>query len=681
MIVLLLLSLFCLEWGLPPVLHAEVRHESLAPRGNFVPKDPAFKSITRSLKSLNFRKAIQETKDLNRNHKTPKIVEAAAFLIGDLYLTLAEREHPRLFQKALNAYREATGRYPKSKRTAPSLMRMGMIFSREAFYYEAIATFDRIIKKYPNSAYVFPAQINKGRAYFQWKKYDKAITAFDKINTAILSQQESTILRLNYANIYYLKKEYQTAFGYYKLISPQDPILQNSKKALYQYGISAYQSEAHTDSRELLFILNNKYPKTTYSLLALARIGDSLRIQGKIPQAKKTYQQVYAVRGRQYHRESANLIAAIGEFHIAGCAPVRPKSFTSLCFKGRALNTEPGRLAYDKIRHAVDKLLSRKKKRPHLVDRLILETATALEQHEMFPESLKIKKTLIKQKITKPLKEMIEKLLPQTAIASINQFFEKGDDIEALNIYYSNQDYFSEVLKGSTGLNLGIALVRLELYQEAIDLLSPIARHIQKEKAGQREKALFYLVTTYYKQEKYVTAERQRQLFIKEYPKSGRIPHLQHLSAKASFTQGKTKLAIKKFSLWLARYAKSSERTLVLMDLGDAYLESKDLNQALESYLKIEESKQKMTSGLYLKIADTFFKLKNYKKSISFYTKTITVGKEDEAVNWASFQVAQSYEKLGMRDKGHPIYSRLETKSQGIIRVLSEQKAVELSKN
>lgn len=680
MIILLLLSLLCLQWGLPPTLHAEVQHESLAPRDDFVPKDPAFKSIANSFKSLNFRKAIQETKYLNRNHKTPEIVEAAAFLMGDLYLTLAERD-PRLFQKALDAYREATGRYPKSKRTASSFMKMGMIFSRKAFYYEAIATFDRIIKKYPNSTYIFLAKINKGRVYFQWEKYDKAITVFDEINTAILSQQESTVLRINYAKIYYLKKEYQTAFGYYKLISPQDPILQNSKKALYQYGISAYRSDAHTDSRELLFILHNKYPMTTYSLLALARIGDSLRLQGKIPQAKKTYQQVYATRGKQHHRESANLIAAIGELHIAGCTPVSPQSFTPLCFKGRALNTEPGRLAYDKVKHSSDKLLSYQGKRPDFIDRLILETAAALEQHKMFSESLKIKKTLIKQKITTPLKEMIEESLPQTAIASVNQFLEKGDNIEALSIYYSDKDYFSEVLKGDTGLNLGITLARLELYQEAIDLLIPIANPLQKETKDQSEKALFYLVTTYYKQEKYVTAERQRQIFIEKYPKSRRIPQLQHLSARASLMQGKTKLAIKKFSHWLARYAKSSERALVLMDLGDAYLESKDLNQALESYLKIEKSRQKMTSELYLKIADTFFKLEDYKKSISFYTKMIKVGKEDEADNWANFQVAQSYEKLGIRDKSHPIYSRLETKSQGIIRTLSEQKALELSKN
>ena len=86
-----------------------------------------------------------------------------------------------------------------------------------------------------------------------------------------------------------------------------------------------------------------------------------------------------------------------------------------------------------------------------------------------------------------------------------------------------------------------------------------------------------------------------------------------------------------------------------------------------------------LKNRLYLKIADTFFKLKNYKRSISFYAKTIAASEGDEVVTWANFQVAQSYEKLGIHDKGLPIYSRLKNGTGGLIRALSAQKAVELA--
>ncbi len=674
---LLLTTLFCLQWGLTPVLHAKVQHEKLAPQGNFIPKDPAFDSVRSAYKAFNFRKAIQKTERLNRLHKTPKISEDAAFLIGDLYLIMAEKGRPLLFRKALDAYREAHFRYPESERTPSALMTIGMIFLKEALYYEALATFDRIIKKYPNTPFVISAQINKGDVFLQWGKYDKAISAFDKVNPAVLSTRESTFLLLNYAEAYYLKKEYRTAYGYYELISPQNPTLQGSKKSLYQYGISAYKSGAYTNSRELLFILHNKYPKSTYSLLALARIGDSLRLQGKITRAKKTYKQVYTATGKKHHHQSASLIAAIGAFHIAGCDRMQAKVSKNKCFKGQALNTEEGRIAYKKVKASAERLLRHHKNRPDFIDQLILETAEALEIHKLFTESLKIKQRLIKQKISKLLKKKIKKSLPKTVISSVNQLFEKGQNIEALNTYYKDQAYFSpKILKGRTGLYLGIAFKESGLYQEAIDLLLPISR---KQGNKQGEKAQTYLIKAYYQQQKYTRAERQKQKFIKDYPSSKIIPELESRSAEASLAAGKTKLAIKKFKRWLSRYPKSSEQNLVWMHLGDAYTKNGDLDQALESYLKIKEPTRKQISGLYLKIADTFFKLKNYKRCISFYAKTIAANEGDEALTWASFQIAQSYEKLGMRDKGLPIYSRLETGAGGLIRALSEQKAVELA--
>jgi len=676
MIILFLFTAFlCLQWGQPPGLHANIQHGTLAPQGNFIPEDPAFDPVRQAYKAFNFTKAVRETERLNRRHKTPEISENAAFLMGDLYITMAEKGRPLLFRKALDAYREAYFRYPESERTPSVLMTIGMIFLREALYYEALATFDRIIKKYQNTPFVIPAQINKGDVFLQWGKYDKAILAFDKVNPAILSPQESTFLLLNYAETYYLKKEYVTAYGYYKLISPQNPLLQVSKKSLYQYGISAYKTEAYTKSRELLFILHNKYPKSTYSLLALARIGDSLRLQGKITRAKKTYKQVYAATGKKYHHQSASLIAAIGELHIAGCETISPK-FTSNCFKGRALNTEAGGLAYEKVKTSASILLRHKKNRPDFIAQLIFETAEALEKHALFTESLKIKQRLIKQEVSKLLKKDIKKSLPHTVISSVNQLFAKNQYLEALKVYYSDQAYFSpKVLKGRTGLNLGIAFTQSGLHKEAIDLLLPFT---QRQQNAQKEKAQTYLIRTYFKQKKYTSAEKQKQIFIKHYPNSKIIPELERRSAEASLNEGKTKLAIKKLKSWLSSYAKSSEQALVLIHLGDAYVKSGDLDQALESYLKIKEPQRKKTPGLYLRIADTFFKLKIYKRSISFYAKTIEASEGNEAVTWANFQVAQSYEKLGIHDKGLPIYSRLETGAGGLIRALSEQKAVEL---
>jgi len=155
----------------------------------------------------------------------------------------------------------------------------------------------------------------------------------------------------------------------------------------------------------------------------------------------------------------------------------------SKCFKGQALNTEAGRLAYEKVKTSASILLRHKQNRPDFIAQLIFETAEALERHALFTESLKMKQGLIKQEISKLLKKNLKKSLPHTVISSVNQLFEKNQYVEALNVYYSDQAYFlPKILKGKTGLNLGIAFTRSGLYQEA----SQLFKHNKMRKGKKR---------------------------------------------------------------------------------------------------------------------------------------------------------------------------------------------------
>lgn len=676
-----LILLFIFQLALQPSLYAAVQHEPLAPQGDFIPEDAAFQPVRNAYKSFDFTKAVQETEQLNRNHQNPQIAETAAFLLGDLYLVMAERGRPLYFRKALDTYREANFRYPDSERTLPALMKMGMIYLGESLYYEALATFDRIIAKYPNSPTLTQARMNKGHVYLKWEKYDKAIKEFDQVNPGVLSKEENVFLLLNYAEIYYLMDDRRTAFQYYDLISPDDPVLQASEESLYQYGVSAYESKAYTESREIFFILQNKYPKGTYSLMALARIGDTLRLQGKIGRAKKIYQQVHSAGDHQRNKKSASLIAAVGELHLADCDPMTPKSQKPHCFAGRALGNEAGHLALKKIETLSDFLISQIDQGSSPIGQLIFEAAKALEEHKIFTTALTMRNKLLLQKISKRLKKELIDSTPLTAISALNQLLQQDKTLEAINIYYSNKNRFSEeTLKGVTGLNLGIAFAKTGFYPQAVDLLSPRVLDLKKEQTSESEQALFYLCLTYFGQGEHAAAEKQLRVFLQRFPKSSKISQLQLLSAEISLQQGNTNLAIKTLDDWLIRYPKNPDETRALVLLGDAHEKKGDLDQALELYLRANAKGQASPPNLYLKIANLFYQLKHYERGISFYLKTTEKSGDAAQVDWATFQLAQSYEKLGLKDKALPLYTRLEkTAARDLIKALSKEKAMILA--
>ncbi len=676
MSIIYLFSILFFQLLFQPITHADIFGESLAPQGNFIPEETAFEPVLNAYNNFNFEKAIQETKRLRLNRKNREISEKAAFLLGNLYLTMAERERPLYFRKAINAFRNARLRFPDSNQVVPSLMKMGQIYVKEKLYYEALASFNRVIRKHPKSHFGIQARLEKGRVYLGWEKLDKAINEFDQVSPARLPKKERVRLLLNYAEAYYRKENMTVAFQYYKLISPQNTALKSSPKALYQYGVSAYRSKAYHTSREVLFILHNKYPTEPKSLLALARIGDTLRLEGKTDLATKVYEQVYTAGRELPQYKSANLIASIGKLHLEGCT-TRPTAQNPICLEGRALKRNAGILAFEKAKESAEHLLHLKR-RSDFLDDLIFETAVAFETHGLFIPALTLKIDLIKQKISPLLQNRVKGTINKTAVLAVEQLLKKENKALALGIYYQHQDAFKEKeLKGEIGLHLGIALGESGFYQRATELLSPIAFDQKLRKAPIGREALFHLTKIDFNQDNGIKADAHLKRFVTLYPNQSSIPLLKRLSAESSVRQRKFGRAIRKYKAWLSQYPNHPKKRELLIQLGNVYKNEEDPKREISAYLKAISIKGKIIPGIHLKIADAYFRLKNYSKAISFYTKSIDEGGDIEQLDWARFQLAQSYEKSGSKDKSTPLFARLEkNKEDSLIKALSKQKSL-----
>ncbi len=648
-------------------LFAFTEEQPPAPYGNFIPDNPDFKPVREAFKSFNFLKAIQETEQLMRQRNNPENAELAAYLLGDLYLTMAERNRPLLFKNAVNAYRNARIRYPDSESALPTLMKMGMVYTKSALYYEALASYDRIIKNHPKSPYVIPARIFRGDVYLKWGKLDKAIQAFDDIDPVILSEEDRVGLLLKYAEVYFLMDQLETAYEYYKLISLQNVIIQSSPNDLYQYGVTAYRSQSFKIAREALFILNNKYPRGSHSLLAMARIGDSYRLEGQLERAKKAYAEVYAARKNKAGYNVSNLVASVGILHLEGCNKTQ-------CVPMQALKTENGRSALKKIKETSLFLL--KKQRSAFTESLVMEAALALEEHAIYEDAHTLLSLMKPKRVKTDFQKAIADALHRTTLLSVNRLLDKEAFTEAIKLYYGHQDAFTkDILAGEMGLKLSIGFARTGLYQASTHLLLSITNDV---KNVHQQKALLQLAQNSFHQNEYAEAKKQIKKYRTLYSKGPEWSSLELLLAEMAYQEGKTVQAIKAYSRWLIRYPGHQKRTEILIRLADAYVKSKNYSQAVIIYEKAVSEEKSPISGLSIKIADAYFRLKNYKNSLPYYKKAIQEGGTAEQIDWATFQLAQSYEKLGLKEKGVPFYEGLEKNAaEGLIQALSRQKTLE----
>ncbi|MBN4054139.1 tetratricopeptide repeat protein [Nitrospira defluvii] len=663
----------------PLVFHAEVQAEVLLPSVALevqIPEDKVFDEIRKYFFDFKFQDAIRLTKKLKKRKENKSVSKAAAFLLGDLYIELAIFERPAYYNKALITLQQARRRYAGSDEAIVALWKIGIIYMKKGLHYEAIGAFSRIINRHPDSPMAISARFGKAQTLVTMKEWENAIAVYDGINPAQLSNRIRMVLLLGYGDTYFELGYINTAYEYYKLIPANEPVLQLLPISIFKYGIAALRMKDYAHSRKLFSILDNKYPGGPETLLALARIGDSWREQGMSFQADRLYTYVAAFQKYNTNGQKAKLIAAVGQLHLAGCFPRPVLIRVSECEKMKALENESGISAIRTIEDSARSLIGTLNRSPR-IEQLLIEAIAGLERHKAFTSSLMIKEgtlALNEKKLTAKTRSLLEKHLKKTVINAVHQLTQGKANVEALTFFFRYNDFFSHgKIDAEIALRIGIILTEAGFHQQAVEHLAPMAGEKNRKNA---QIALFYLIQAEFQQGNYLSVEKNINRFLARYPKSPRISMLQVLSAEMSDHQGKMDLAIKRYATWLKQNPKDQKREEILNRLAKAYEKKGNLKQAIAIYRKIDKEDGRHNANLHLKLADLFFRVKNYKTAISYYDKTLIRSEDKYHKEWATLQLARSYESLGQEDKGSPLFTLLAGDAKDdIIKGLAQQKA------
>ncbi len=653
--VFLVVGLFISSLFVPIQGLAQAPHSQIAEETN-IPADPAFDEIRIFYKDFKYARAAQLTKKLTRQRKNKVAAQAAAFLLGDLYVKIADKGEPKKYKDALNAYQAARQKYPNSEDAIVALWKIGSVYLKRQLHYEAIASFNRILKSYPEHPIATSAQLGKGQATTAINQMREAIGIFDAINPGLLSHTQRMILLLSYGDAFYKLDYLHTAYEYYKLVPIEDTIAHAKPLTFYQYGISALQAKDYKRAREIFSALGAVYPSEAEGIMGLVRIGDAWRMEGMSLRADAFYQEIANSKKPGVTFQKAQLAAAVGALHLAGCYPKPLLVRQSECDKIRALESEKGRDAEQKIKTISPRLIERIES-DEQIESLLVEAVAALERHRAYTSSLWIKEKALERKISKKTREGFEETLQQTVIKSVEQLVKHQDNLEALNLFFRYHSFFLDgKVEPSIALRIGVNLSEAGFHEEAAILLGEIA----EGKAGQIAKeAHYHLIKAKFDQGDFELTDRLLKRFIQSHPNSIQVPSLEHISAEILDKQGKHELALVQYQSWLKRYPKHAEKRKVQVLLARAYEKKGALKKAIAVYLDLNAGSKKEDPEINLHVADLYYRIKNYKAALPLYQKSMDALAPSPKKEWATLQLANTFERIGQGEKGGPLFSRL----------------------
>lgn len=641
--------------ALPSNTLAEDRELPLFPENHAAEGADPFKTILEAYHGGQFARAVSETNRLLQNISDGPLSETASFLRGDIHLKWAETGGESHLHDALAAFNEARLMYPDSENAVRSLWRIGQLYAKLGFYYESIGSFKRIPLRHPNSRFALLARIGIAETYREREKWKEAADLYEQIDLRSLSQADQVSVLLGHADSLYHQNDFENAYQKYErgealagnLGTPVSPVV------LFQHAESAYRTGHTVQARNRFSNLFNIFPTHSLAPIALARMGDAWRREGKFDEAGFIYAQAQSAPESDSAGGLDKLMASIGRLTMHGCAPAVAQKRPAGCQGG---NQEEIRQALDLMEKQVKTVLQATPL-GHFAQEILLEAVEQFRTYGSFSVALDLENRLLALLPSSLFRLRLAAVHRKTINEEISRLAKEEDHLRIVALFHALSSNFTPpMLTGPTGLQVGRSHARLGLHAQAIDLYAPIAASVSSRLA---EEALFLLGKSLLEKGEYAQAEQKLSVFLKRYPKSRHLSSLLIDLGAALDHQGKHPRAIEIYNDWLRRHPHHPDQERVSLLLARAYRRNGDFRKEAAIYLERINRLPATAADLSYPLGDAYYRLQEYQKAIQAYQKALKENPEIQEGDWIQLQIAKSYGALGQKRRGHALFDQL----------------------
>lgn len=573
-------------------------------------------------------------------------LEPALYLLGECYLIAYDKDLKPHFKRLTDILREAATAYPQSPLAPRGLYLLAQAYMSLRYYSEAAGYYSLLIKDFPGTDYAMLAHLKLGDAYLNMGQPDKARQPLSFILSLRPTGMDYLVSYFHLGRTYFSKALYGEAIEVFKAVLKTNPeFYVQYPEILYYLGESYFHVKKYELSRTFLYHEVNIFPDFKARDMAMARIGDTYKEQGRNNEAIK----IYKITQEMFPDSTGALISQVRLAEFGALKSVfRPDTiFVEL--------EEGTRVATLKI---YEEIVATHKDSP-LVELAMFKIGLAAYWQKDYSRAIRVFTDTIKKFPEGSVVEDVRFVLGKAILAQARELFQQRDYLELIGFFNREKVWIPERNIADVRLYAALAHNRLDLPREAAELfLADI-----KVPDG-NDQRLAGLGEAYQKLGEYDKATRYYQEFLDKYPRHPRRDIAFRALANISQAQGDLKKAID-YLVKAQQANRSYEKNGQFQaELGRLYLDTGQYAAAVRaldlaaSALKGQENQQEELFLVSAQLSRALARAGQEAQALATL-EGISAQNMDKPVPGALYLMAKTYEDLGQKEKALSLFNEI----------------------
>ncbi len=594
-------------------------------------------------------------REFHKKYHESKYLDHALYLKAEADYRSTFNELNPIFDQALASYKLAMREFPKSKFYDHALLKVASIFDEIGYSLEARALYNQGLKSKAKSLYNEVRKDNLAAMLMKEGRLEKAFDAFQAILRKSPNNIEAKAGIFEIANKFFEKKDFPRALKIFEAGASRWPGELNEKPEInFSMAEIYFTNKQYARARKHYFKLLNLDPASKNGHKALNRIGDSYMVEGKYQHALSVFDESGKKKGIKLDDEGK---------------PARDK-------EGSLIREDSAETQYGKIRMADIGVRSPRLKIRDIVfdvehyykpfktfDKIFVEArnvdilaevtlsrgiAYLLEQNYL--KAIDEFKKLLPLGPESQFFQEADRYIRQALIALVDKYAKQGGN---LPILYAYSDFISlpigDINNAQTLLQVGEAYQSIGMFVEAVKFYEKVK--VLDSHKTYRDRVFLNLGHIHLENKGYDEAVLVGRNFIRNYPRSKRIPDAMKLLANALKGEGDFSGALKTYEDLLARFEGKAEIHFLI---AETYTDMNQLADAVQSYQRAiatydrqERVIPEYLQKAYYHLGSSLFKLNRFGPAMEALKSAKELFPDNLLRDWADYLLIESLEKLG----------------------------------
>jgi tetratricopeptide (TPR) repeat protein len=565
------------------------------------------------------------------------------------FFSVFNSERSPVFEKAMEAYLRAVRSFPDSQFFDHALYKIAYIYDQMNYVLEARNLYQEGMNKNSRSIYNNARESGLASMLMKVGKYDEAYAAFNKFLKKSPQDLNAKSALFDIAQHYYDEKNYDQAIVAYEDAAKRWPReLAERPEIDFNMGEIYFAQRKFDKAREHYFDLINLNPGRPIAHTAINRIGDSYLLEGKHMDALSVFDESSKRRPG----------SAPSQYSIIRMADIGVKNPT-LPVQDIVFKVEPyfnPLKTYDEISHNAKSI--------DILAEVTLSRGIALLREQNFLKAFDEFKKLLPLGPKSKFYDEAKKYLRQTLIQLVDVYSrEKG----YLPILYAYSDFMSlslgQVKNLRTLMQLGEAYQNIGMYQESVKFYERVKRADSRESFADR--IFLNLGEIHLSRGANKEGELVARSFLKNYPRSTRVPSALKLLAQAQHNQNQPEEAIKTYRTLLSK--SETDVSLTFYKIAQIHEEQKEFAKAAQEYgsaianfdraaaIKIPD----YIMESYYKLGMSYYQNDQFSPALKALDAAIQQYPKHPLREWAELLRGESYNKMNNLEQAQTQFSNL----------------------